>query len=148
AHYGWSFALLAVAVHFKLVPVVLAPIWVVGAMPAGQPLDMRPRVLLGLTARGGLLLTLIVLGVVPFYLWTGEHCLDFFRYHRARPIEIDSLFGSLVLALRSLGHPVTVDYSYGSVNVHSPLTPTLVALSPWLTAGALAGATLLLLLLF
>src|SRR5436305_1452401 len=89
AHYGWSFALLAVAIHFKFVPVVLAPVWVVGAMPAGQPLEIwRPRVLTGLAVRGGLLLGLVVVGLVPFYLWTGEHCLDFFRYHRARPIEI------------------------------------------------------------
>ncbi|MBI1914719.1 MAG: hypothetical protein HYS12_08285 [Planctomycetes bacterium] len=146
AHYSWSFALLAVAIHFKLVPVVLAPIWVVGAMPGSQPLEMwRPRALAGFAARGSLLLGLVVVGFVPFYLWTGEHCLDFFRYHRARPIEIDSLYGSLVLVLRSLGHPVTVDYSYGSINVHSPLTPALVALSPWLTAGALVGAIVVLL---
>src|SRR5262249_17752130 len=138
-----------VAVHFKVVPVVLAPVWVVGAMPAGQPLKpWRPRVLTGLALRGGLLLALIVVGFVPFYLGAGEHSLDFLRYHRARPIEIDSLYSTLALALRPLVSPVTVDYSYGSINVHSPLTPALVALAPWLTAGTLGGATVVLVLHF
>src|SRR5262249_10156402 len=78
----------------------------------------------------------------------GEHCLDFLRYHRARPLEIDSLLSSLILVFRSLGHSVSVDYSYGSINVSSSVTPALVALSPWITAGAFLGATILLLLSF
>ena len=53
-----------------------------------------------------------------------------------------------MLSLWPLGHPITVSYSYGSINLHSPLTPTLVALSPWLTAGALLAATVLMLFHF
>jgi hypothetical protein len=129
--------------------VVLAPLWVVGSLPAGRPLEFwRPGVLARLGARGAFLLALIVVGFVPFYLWAGERCLGFLAYHRARPVEVGSPAGSLALALRPLAHPVTLCYSYGSVNVHSPLTPALVALSPWLAAGALAAASVLLLVHF
>jgi hypothetical protein len=146
-HYGWSFAVLAGAVLYKLVPVILAPIWVVGAMPADQPLGFRrPRVLAGLAGRAALLVALVVVGFVPFYLADGKRCLSFFAYHRARPLEIGSLSSSLPLALRPLGHPLTASYSYGSINLYSPVTPALVALSPWLTAGVLLAATVLLLI--
>jgi hypothetical protein len=145
-HYGWSFAVLAAAILLKLVPVVLAPLWVVGSMPAGRPLALgRPRVLAGLAARAALLGALAVAGFAPFYLSAGAGCLGFLAYHRARPLEIGSLGGSLALALGPLTPPTSVSYSYGSINVHSPLTPTLAGLSPWLTAAALLAATVLLL---
>jgi hypothetical protein len=148
-HYGWSFAVLAAAVLFKVVPVVLAPIWVVGAMPAEQSLELRrPQVLAGLAGRGVLLVTLVVAGFLPFYFSDGERCLGFFTYHRARPLEIGSLCGSVVLALWLLGHPISMSYSYGSINLHSPVATALAALSPWLTAGALTAAAVLLLVRF
>jgi hypothetical protein len=50
--------------------------------------------------------------------------------------------------LSPLAHPVSVSYSYGSINLHSPLIPALVALSPSLTAAVLLAATALLLLHF
>jgi hypothetical protein len=148
-HYGWSFAVLAGAVLFKVVPVVLAPLWVVGAMPAGRPLELgRPRVLAGLAGRSALLLALVVVGFLPFYLRDGGRCLGFLTYHRARPIEIGSVLSSIPLALWLLGHPVTLSYSYGSINLDSPLTPALAALSPWLTAGVLLAAVVLMLVHF
>jgi hypothetical protein len=146
---GWSFPALAVAVHFKLTPVVLAPLQVAGSMPAGKPLALeKARVLAGLAGRSALLLGLIAVGFLPFYLMHGSRCLDFFAYHRARPLEIGSLPASLPLALSLFGHPVEVEYSYGSINLHSSLTPTLVALSGWWAAGALAAASVLMLVHF
>jgi hypothetical protein len=148
-HYGWSFAVLAAAVLFKVVPIVLAPLWVVGAMPADRSLEFwRPRVLAGLLIRAALLVGLIVVGFLPFYLSDGARCLGFLDYHRARPLEIGSLLASVPLVLWLFGQPLTASYSYGSINVHSPLTPTLVALSPWLTAAVLGAATALLLVHF
>jgi hypothetical protein len=148
-HYGWSFAVLAGAILFKLVPVVLVPLWVVGSMPAGQPLKFsRPQVLARLGARVSLLLALVVVGFLPFYFRDGERCLGFLTYHRARPLEIGSLYSSLPLAVWPLGFPLRVSHSYGSVNLHSSLTPTLVALSPWVTAGVLLATTVLLLVDF
>jgi hypothetical protein len=148
-HYGWSFAVLAGAILFKVVPAVLAPLWAVGAMSADRPLDLRrPRVLAGLGGHSALLLVLVVAGFLPSYLRDGSPCLGFLAYHRARPLEVGSLAASVPLALWLLGHPLALTYSYGSINVLSPLTPALAALSPWLTAGALLAAALLLLIHF
>jgi hypothetical protein len=147
--WGWSFAVLAAAILFKVTPVVLAPLWVVGAMPADRPLAWwRPRALAGLGARAVLLVALVAAGLLPFVLWSGPGCLGFWSYHRARPLEIGSLYSSLALNLGPLAHPVRVGYSYGSVNVYSPLTPALAALSPVLTAAVLLAAMALLLLHF
>jgi hypothetical protein len=143
-HYFWSYAVLALAILFKLVPVVLVPLWVIASMPANRPLQLRrPRVLAGLALRTALLLGLVVVGFAPFYLRDGPGSLGFLTYHRARPIEIGSLYASFPLALRLMGHPVAVSYSYGSINLDFPLMPTLVALCPWLTAGVLLAATVL-----
>src|SRR5262249_56083324 len=103
----------------------------------------RPRVLAGLGARAGLLAALVVVGLVPFYLSAGPRCLGFLAYHRARPVEIGSPYASLALALEPLGQPVTVSYSYGSVNVHSPVTPTPVPPSPRLAGRVPPRAPLL-----
>ena len=37
AHYFWSFLALAAAINFKLTPIVLLPVWVLGAQPATWP---------------------------------------------------------------------------------------------------------------
>src|SRR5262249_32709772 len=55
AHYAWSFAVLAAAVNFKLVPLVLAPVWVVGSLPTGRPLAPWPEAALRILARAALL---------------------------------------------------------------------------------------------
>jgi hypothetical protein len=148
-HYGWSFLVLAAAVLFKVVPVVLAPLWVVAAMPADRPLQFRrPQVLANLAVRAALLVGLVVVGMLPFYALDGHRCLDFLEYHRARPLEIESVPASLALVLGPLGQPATAFYSYGSINLQSPITPALVALSPWLTAAVLLAATVLLMVHF
>jgi hypothetical protein len=144
-HYAWSFAVLALAINFKLVPLVLAPVWVVGSLPAGRPLNLTWAPLGRLAARG-LLLAALTLGVfAPFYLWSGGDSLGFLRYHRARGLEVESVWSSLPLVPGAFGQPVEVAYSYGSVNVSSPLTPMLTRLAPIVTAALLLGATALLL---
>src|SRR5262249_35765397 len=65
-----SFALLALAVNFKVVPLVLAPVWVIGSLPADRPLS--PARLLGaLAGRSALLLGMIVALFIPFLLAQG-----------------------------------------------------------------------------
>ena len=146
-HYAWSFAVLAAAVNFKLVPLVLAPVWVVGSLPATRPLvPWGPRQAGRLLARGALLAALVLAVFLPLYAAAGGDSLRFFRYHAARGLEVESLWACVPLALQYLGQPIVVDYSYGSVNVHSPLTPLLTRLAAPVTAVLLAGGTSLLLL--
>jgi hypothetical protein len=148
-HYAWSFAVLAAAINFKLIPVVLAPAWILGSMPAGRRLDlMQPSVLFRLCWRSALLGGLVVACFLPFYLTAGAPSVGFLAYHRARGIEIGSLFSALVLALQAFGHQIRVDYSYGSVNVHSSLSELLARCSPFLAGTLLLAATALLLVRF
>jgi hypothetical protein len=141
-HYGWSFAVLALAINFKLAPVVLAPVWVVGSWPGSRALALsRPQVLAALAARAVLLLGMVAGCFLPFYLSAGDRCLGFLAYHRARGIEFESLYGSLLMTLPGRGQPLGVRFSYGSINLVSSLSPVLAALAPWLTAGLLLAAT-------
>jgi hypothetical protein len=145
-HYGWSFAVLALAISFKLMPVVLAPVWVVGSWPGNRALALsRPRVLAALGARAVLLLGMVAGCFLPFYLAAGDRCLGFLAYHRARGVEFESLYGSLLMALQGRGQAIDVRFSYGSINLVSPLSPALAAVAPWLGAGLLLAATALLL---
>jgi hypothetical protein len=144
-HYAWSFAVLALAINFKLVPLVLAPVWVVGSLPAdGRPI-LSLRTASRLTARGLLLAALTVGIFLPLYVAGGSDALGFLRYHRARGLEVESLWSGPPLLLAEFGQPVEIGYAYGSVNVTGPLTPLLLALAPWVTAALLLFATGLLL---
>jgi hypothetical protein len=99
------------------------------------------RTLAALAMRGAALLALCGVLFLPFYLAAGDRCLGFLTYHRSRPLEINSLLGSLLLLPRLFGQVVPVEYTYGSINVCSPLVPTLVGLAPWLGVGLLLAAT-------
>jgi hypothetical protein len=140
-HYAWSFAVLALAINFKLAPLVLAPVWILGSLPADQGgAFFRPRTLFALGARTLLLGGMVLACFLPFYLLAGEGTLGFLTYHRGRGLEIGSVYSSVPLALQVLGSPVALVYSYGSINVTSTLTPTLVALAPWLAGVVLLAA--------
>jgi hypothetical protein len=144
-HYAWSYAVLALAINFKLVPLVLAPVWVVGALPADRATALTPATAGRLAARGVLLAALTLGVLLPFYLSEGRDCLGFLRYHRARGLEVESVWACVPLVLQAFGRPVEVAYSYGSVNVQSPLTPLLIALAQWASGLVPLAATALLL---
>jgi hypothetical protein len=135
-HYAWSFAVLALGINFKLAPLVLAPVWILGSLPVDHTgTFFRPRTLVALAGRTLLLGGMVLACFLPFYLLAGERTLGFLAYHRGRGLEIGSVYSSVPLALQAVGLPVTLDYSYGSINVTSPVTPAL-------TAAALAGRRL------
>jgi hypothetical protein len=146
-HYAWSFAVLAVAVNFKLVPLVLAPAWVVGSLPAERPFaPWRPRQAGELVVRSALLVVMVLAIFLPLYALYGSGTLAFFRYHGSRGLEIESLWSCVPLALRSFGQAIAADYSYGSVNIRTALTPLLTRLALPVTALLLVLTTSLLLL--
>jgi hypothetical protein len=146
-HYAWSFGLLALAVNFKVVPVVLVPVWVVGSLPADRAADLfRPRLLAALGARAVLLAALILGCFLPFYLTNGPATLRFLGYHGGRGLEIGSVWSSLPLLMDALGQPTPVEYSYGGINVRSPASAVLAVLAPWVQAGLLLAAAVLLVL--
>jgi hypothetical protein len=139
--YIWSYGVLAAAILFKLVPAVLVPVWVIGAMSASKTRGLTRRDLVPVATRVVLLLALVVAESLPFYVRDGGASFNFLAYHRARPLEIGSVCASLPLALHLFGQPITASYSYGSINLRSPLADRLASLCPWLTAVALLAAT-------
>jgi hypothetical protein len=144
-HYGWSMAVLALAVNFKVVPIVLAPVWILGSMPADDKLALsQGRVLSRLAIRTGLLLGLVMACFVPFYLRDGNNSLGFLVYHRARGLEIESLYSTCLIPFQVFGMPAEVHYGHGCLNLDVPLSPLFASLAPWLTVAGLTGATILL----
>lgn len=139
-HYIWSFAVLALAVNFKVVPVILAPVWVLGALPAGANLPGLGALRLACN-RLAVLVALTVGVFLPFYRADGPDTLNFLSYHAGRGLEVGSSYGYLMMWVAELGGgPLEVYFSHGGYNVRSALSPFLVAASPFVCGAALLAA--------
>jgi hypothetical protein len=145
AHYFWSFLALAAAINFKLVPLVLLPVWVLGALPARWPAGGFLRSLPPLLGRSGLLLLLVAALFAPFWLVYGSQTLDFFAYHRDRGLEVESTYSSALMCLRPFGLALGIEFRYGGLNLTSSLSPAVAQLAGAAAAAAVAAASLLLL---
>jgi hypothetical protein len=139
-YYLGSFLVLAAAIWFKLIPLVLIPIWVLASLPAdilgskGEP-PQWGRAGLAIAMRLGILGALIALIVLPFYLAAGPSCWSFLAYHTDRGLEVESTYASILMALGPLGHTFELYFSHGSFNLRSPLSPLLTQLSVVVMAG-------------
>jgi hypothetical protein len=147
-HYVWSFAVLAAAVNFKLVPVVLIPLWVLASLPPALVGGARNwggvwRLLAVCGFRGAVALALIVAFAVPAFLSSAGRSLNFLKYHQNRGLEIGSLYSSALLLLRPLGLPCDFGVAFGSLNVDAPPAPLLVRLAPYVTLVLVLAATVL-----
>ena len=127
---GWS--ALAAAVAAKLYPLAVLPLalgW------AARRLGGR-RALLGL---GAFLLTLAAL-VVPFALVSPGGLADSLGRQLGRPLQVESLGASFLLAAHQLGwYEPTVVSSYGSQNLAGSLPDALAAASSVVQAGAIVA---------
>jgi hypothetical protein len=139
-HWAFSLAVLALAIHFKLMPAVLAPLWLIGTLPLSL-LRAPWRMLAGALAWRTLVLAGIGLAVlVPFCAREGIAVFGFLEYHKERGVEIESTYALVPLVLRHAGQDFAVYHSHGSFNVHSPLTPLLSASATVTLALTLAAA--------
>jgi hypothetical protein len=145
--FAWSFLVLAAAIAYKVVPAALAPLWVLGSLPAGVLTAWRGswrRLLAAAAGRGLLLAALTLAFLAPFYLLAGGRSLVFVSYHRDRGIECESTYAAVLGVLHHLtGLPTITHPSYGGRDVASSLSPVLTALAPVLTGALVVGATLL-----
>ncbi|MEZ5293672.1 MAG: hypothetical protein R2745_21490 [Vicinamibacterales bacterium] len=130
-----SSAVLSVAVAFKLVPVLLIPIWLVGALHA------TPASLAALTRelarKGAAMAAVVLLPWVVFGLRLGEDAISFLRIHAARGIHIESSWGTVTVLLSKVGLPVSVEL-FRSYDVESSLSSSFAALAPAVLAGGCA----------
>jgi hypothetical protein len=148
--YFWSFLVLALAINYKLIPIVVSPVWIIGSLPASDLARVRRAgdlvsLLPALLARCALLVLIVIGLFLPFYWWGGPPTLDFLTYHRDRPIEIGSAWTPVLLLLRALGHDLDFSRDYGGLNVISDLAPLIMKLSTVLLVCGAVFATVLLL---
>ena len=143
-------AMLALAVNFKVTPLVLVPLFVLGTLPADTFQPENARKLFGAILRRTLLLAAFGVAMfAPFFARDGFATLDFLKYHAARGLEIESVWGTIPMVLAGIfQQPCVVPYHFGSVELESSLTPALVRLASLATIAvipALAIAAWLLL---
>ena len=137
-HWCFSMTVLAVAIHFKLMPIVLAPLWILASLPAkalhGPWHALLRPVLVRTTVLAGWCLAILL----PYYLQNGPAVLEFLEYHKSRGIEIESTWASVLLPTKYLGYSWEIYHSHGSVNLRSPLAGLAMPVLAALLAGTLA----------
>jgi hypothetical protein len=140
-----SFVFLALAIGFKGVPVVLAPLWVIGSLPATfwsswWSLERRRAARLILT-RSIFLIGATALFFLPFVAAVGTLAVNFIRFNGVRGVQLESIPSSILLALHPIGVPIRVVDAYGAFDLESPASPAIAALSPLLVAVAVLAGT-------
>ncbi len=136
---GASFAALALAIHVKLVPVILIPIWVLAAVR----LDAKSwaRFFVELLQRAFVMLALVLGIFLLFYAWLGPRTLEFLSYHEARGLQVESTGSSLLMLLGLLGHETRIEHAHRAFDLVSPLSPLLAAAFTWIAIGLALLAT-------
>lgn len=131
----WSFFILALAINFKLIPILLVPLFILGSLPvlSGQYFSLKnffhQKFVWPLIKRALFLLMIGVLIFLPFYLWGGLPTFDFFYYHLDRGLQLESFFSSLILVAAWFGLPAHVTHSFGSFNLASNVSDWLARFS-------------------
>lgn len=124
-----SFLALAVAIDFKLVPAVLAPLWLLASLPKPVLGGSLPRLVPPLLGRAALLAGFVVLLALPFLVAGGPRSLRFLAFHAERGIQCESVYAGILLLARLFGHAVVPRGGFGSWELHSPLAEALLPVS-------------------
>ena len=131
-----AWLLLGIGLMTKIVPVLIAPIFLIAHFRRRQfnEVWMGPLAMI--------MAALIV--SIPFLLASPEGLANAFLYHVERPLQIESSWSSPILLYSKLtGYPAYILNSYGSHNVYSTASDTLVMISGPLTAVVLLAGYLI-----
>ena len=138
AHWMFALAALALAVNFKLVPIVMAPAFVIGAIRAGGGGSAR-GLLMAMMIRASTFLALCGLMFLPFYLVAGADALGFLGYHADRGVQVESVPANLLLLT---GQATGLTYTHGAVDVVSSISNAVSLGSTLLTLALLAAISI------
>lgn len=145
AHWMLPLAILALAVAFKIAPILLLPVFVLGTLPVDwRRLGSCPRLRAVAVRLAGFAAVGVAL-TVPFVWADGLQALEFVTFHADRGLHNESLLGGVVLALVGVGLDVEIVFSHGAHDLVSPLADVLAKISHWaslLVAALVAGALL------
>ena len=109
----------------------VAKIYPVLFLPAAFAAARRKQILVG----AGVVVALFLLPYVGFLDDVYRNVLG---YHTERGIQIESLWGFLMLFASKFGHAVGINFSFGALHVDSSLAPFLEAFSQALSLGFVA----------
>jgi hypothetical protein len=145
----WPFALalLAVAVAFKAVPVVVAPVWIVASL---SPTILRAvsrnamrTLAAALVMRIGFLVGAIALIFAPIVIRDGLAAFEWVRFNSERGLQLESIPASVLLILHRAGWPEVIAYRYGAYEVVGRLSQLLATTNVLLVVGGIALVTML-----
>jgi hypothetical protein len=131
--FGWAAAALGYGTAAKIFPGVLAPLLVLGLVPA---LGWR-RSLVGTVPP---FLAGFALTVVPALALSVRGTADSVLYHVQRGVQIESLWANLIGIAHLFGLPAQTVYGFGAYDLSSGVSGVAKALSGVATVVALAGA--------
>jgi hypothetical protein len=130
---GWAAAALGYGTAAKIFPGVLAPLLVLGLVPAlgwrRSLLRTVPPFLAGFGVT-----------VVPALLVSVRGTADSVLYHVQRGVQVESLWANLIGIAHLFGLPAHTVYGFGAYDLASGVSGVAKALSGVLTLVALAGA--------
>jgi Glycosyltransferase family 87 len=110
-----------------------------GVALKGVPLILAPIFAFWFTARrdwhgfrlgfGGFAFCMAVATAAYLFL-AGPHAFEAFTYHMKRPIQIESLYSAIIMLARIVSPQLmSIEYSFGSYNIVSPIVPLLQLIS-------------------
>ena len=131
--FGWAAAALGYGTAAKIFPGVLAPLLVLGMVPAvGWWRSLRRTVPPFLAGFG--------LTVVPALVLSVRGTADSVLYHVQRGVQIESLWANLIAIAHQFGLPARTVYGFGAYDLTSSVSGTAKTLSGVATLAFLAGA--------
>lgn len=148
-----SFFVLGVAINYKLVPLILIPLWALGSLSYGKTLLFYkqknwPYLFGSFMKPFGQIVLASFLVFLPFFLFYGWETLSFLSYHSNRPVQIESNYSVFLEVMQSLGYKTSSAYTFGSINVFSSLSPWVAFAAPFFMVGVLAGVFFVMLYIY
>lgn len=131
-----AWILLGVGLMTKIIPVLIAPLFLIIHYRRRQWREMWVGPLVALAA--------VLVIAAPFLITAPGGLASSFLYHAERPLQLESSWASPLLIMSSFGRlDVDIMNSYGSHNVFSPGSDAVALLSGPVTAIFLAAAYLI-----
>jgi hypothetical protein len=108
-------AVLAAAINYKLTPVLLTPLFILGDIARSWK---------KIAGRAALLAALSAAIFLPFFAQDGLATLGFLRYHATRGLQLESVWSTIPVALAALFQtPASVPTRYGAFEIESASAP-------------------------
>ncbi|WP_108124187.1 hypothetical protein [Saccharospirillum mangrovi] len=139
----WPWFWLSAGVCFKVIPVLLGPVFLLFAMAQTyaqrQDASVQSIVVRETLHAAMWCVMFCALLVLPFYLLWGADLFAFLGYHSERGVQLESIYSNVILLAHSVfGLAAEVQFNFGSFNTVSPWSDTLLALSSLVLLLALA----------